>query len=330
VVSNAVRDQKDLAWLFPTFVICVGFEGFLSAKMYAQGVYRARGTFDHSNTLGMYLNMLLPIVFSALLNLKKKPTWLYLSIFGLGTATVILTLSRGSWVALFLSLAIVTPLSFALKFRPQKLVILGIMTALAIPPGVIAVQKMIKRVQEAPESSGEARVTFNAVARLMAKDRTFGVGINNYSYGSDDPYSAPFEGGLDKGGICHNLYYLHVGELGWGGLVVLLLLHLSIYFRLLSFLARHLSEDLRSVFAVGWLGGMLTVSFQSTLEWAMVQTAMSFTFFALAGIASALPRIEAADEGPRKKSVRRPAVISRARSIPGAAPQKGAFACQTC
>jgi hypothetical protein len=291
IVTNSVWDEGDVAWLFPTLAACVGYESFVSLKMYLGGVYRARGTFDHSNTLGMYLNMLLPIVFSALLNLKTRFTWAYLAVFGVGTGVVVLTLSRGSWVALGLALAIVTPVSFLLRARPKKFALIGLMALMAIPPGAIAVQKMIQRIREAPESSGEARVTFNMVARQMARDRTFGAGINNYSYGSDGPYSDPFEGGLDKGGLCHNLYYLTVGELGWAGLVALLLLHGSIYATLLAFLARHVSEDTRSIYALGWLGGMATVSLQSTLEWAMVQTSMSFTFLGLAGGAAALGRI---------------------------------------
>jgi len=295
VLSNAIWDEEDVAWLFPTFLACVGYEVFISMKMYLGGEYRARGTFDHSNTLGMYLNMLLPIVFSALLNLKTKLTWAYFAIFGAGTGIVVLTLSRGSWVALALSLAVVTPVSFFLRARPKKFFLIGLMILMAIPPSGILVQKMIKRIQEAPESSGEARVMFNMVARQMAHDRTFGAGINNYSYGTDGPYSDPFEGGLDKGGLCHNLYYLTVGELGWAGLLALLLLHGTIYATVLKFLISHPREDTRTIFALGWLGGMLTVSLQSTLEWAMVQTSMSFTFLALAGVSTALGRIRSTD-----------------------------------
>ncbi len=320
ILSNAIWDEEDVAWLFPTFLACVGYEAFISLKMYVGGVYRARGTFDHSNTLGMYLNMLLPIVFSALLNLKTRWSALYLSIFGIGAGVVVLTLSRGSWVALGLALAIVTPISFLIRARAKKFMLIGIMVMVAIPPGVVAVQKMIKRIQEAPESSGEARVTFNMVARQMARDRTFGAGINNYSYGSDGPYSDPFEGGLDKGGLCHNLYYLTVGELGWAGLVALLLLHGTIYATLLSFLIRHPGEDARAIFALGWLGGMATVSLQSTLEWAMVQTAMSFTFFGLAGVASALVKIRSADTAKSWRVwIRQVPVPSAPRMVPAGA-----------
>jgi hypothetical protein len=315
VVANSVWDEEDLAWLFPTFLACVGYEAFISLKMYVGGVYRARGTFDHSNTLGMYLNMLLPIVFSVLLNLKTQWTAAYLGLFGVGAGVVVLTLSRGSWVALGLSLAIVTPVSFLIRARPKKFMLIGVMVLLAIPPGGVAVQKMIKRIKEAPESSGEARVTFNMVARQMARDRTFGAGINNYSYGSDGPYSDPFEGGLDKGGLCHNLYYLTVGELGWAGLAALLLLHGTIYGTLLSFLIKNHGEDVRTIFALGWLGGMATVSLQSTLEWAMVQTAMSFTFLGLAGVAASLGRIR-----PEKGATR---WTVRIRNVPvSAAPQE--------
>ena len=295
IITNAVWDEEDIRWLFPTFMACVGYEAFVSVKMYFGGEYRARGTFDHSNTLGMYLNMLLPILFSALLNLKTRWSWVYMGLFGIGSGVVILTLSRGSWVALGLSLMIVTPISFILRVRAKKFMLIGVMTLMAIPPGGIAVQKMIKRIQEAPESSGEARTTFNIVARQIAADRVFGAGINNYSYGTDEPYSAVFEGGLDKGGLCHNLYYLTVGELGWGGLVALLALHGTIYATLIGFLVRHRDEGVRTIFALGLLGGMATVSLQSTLEWAMVQTAMSFTFLGLAGVASALGRIRPAD-----------------------------------
>lgn len=134
VVANAVWDEKDLAWLMWTLVGCVAVLALISAKDYLGGVYRARAVFDHSNTLGMYLNMLLPIVFALLLNLRTRFGWLILGVFGVGVGTVILTLSRGAWVSMGLALAVVLPVSFALRFRPRKLILIVIMGLLALLP----------------------------------------------------------------------------------------------------------------------------------------------------------------------------------------------------
>lgn len=321
-VANAVRDETDLRWLLWTFVACAGLQSFDAVQDYLKGVYRVRGSFDHSNTLGMYLNMFLPIVFSALMNLRTRWRGLLLAVFGLGAGTVVLTLSRGSWVALGLALAVVLPLSFVLRLRPEKLALVAFMVTIAIPPGAVAVQKMIRRIQEAPASSGEARVEFNRVARQMASDRAFGIGINNYSYGTDGPYSEPFGDGLDRGGLCHNLYFLTTGELGWGGLAALLSVFAAAFAHGARFLWRQLDEDLRSIVMLGWVGSLVTVAFQSTLEWAPVQTGLGMTFFGLLAVGSATARLPAGASVARWtiswRAVPPPAGLT-ARPVPGGA-----------
>jgi drug/metabolite transporter superfamily protein YnfA len=129
VLANAIWDESDLKWIGAAIVSAVALEGLVTALDYVGGVYRARGTFDHANTLGMYLNMSLPIIFAYVLNVRDRLRVPLILIFGIGAGTVVLTLSRGAWVSLFLALAIVTPLSFVLRLHTQKLVILGVMAA---------------------------------------------------------------------------------------------------------------------------------------------------------------------------------------------------------
>ena len=297
VISNAVWDEVDLKWIGLTITAAVAIQGVETMMDYVSGVYRARGTFDHPNTLGMYVNMYLPIIFAYLLNVRNRMRIPLAVVFGLGAGAVVLTLSRGSWVTMFIGLAIVTPLSFVLRVHPQKLIILALMALLAIPPGIVAVQKMVRRMEEAPVESGEARHKFNDTARKMASDRFLGVGINNYSYGTEATiYSEPHEGGPDEGGLCHNLYYLILGETGWIGLGTFVLTLATAYMGIGRFIFFHRSEDLRSVWMVGWLGGLTTVVVQSSLEWALLQTTLSFSFFGLLGVAAAIPKMAS---GPR-------------------------------
>lgn len=292
VITNAVRDETDLRWVVWALVAAAALQASDAIRDYLKGVYRVRAVFDHPNTLAMYLNMLLPLLLSLLLNLRSRWQWVYLGVFGIGAGAVVLTLSRGAWISLGLATLVVLPVSFALRFRPGKLGIVGLMVLLAIPPGILAVQKMVRRIREAPESSGEARVMFNRVARQMARDHTFGVGINNYSYGTDEPYSEPFAGGLDQGGLCHNLYFITLGETGWAGVLALGGILVAAYTHVVRFLLRSLHEDLRSVFQLGWLGGLITVTFQSTLEWAMLQTSLAMTFYGLLAVSSAVLRMK--------------------------------------
>lgn len=304
VVANAVRDEEDLRWVLWTLVAAVGWQGLVVVRDYLGGLYRARGSFDHSNTLGMYLNLLLPILFAHLLNQRHRLRWLVGAAFGLGAGAVVLTLSRGSWVSLALALAVVTPLSFALGTRPHKLVVLAVLAAVSLAPGVVAVEKMVRRVREAPASSAEARHVFNHSARAMAGDRLLGVGINNYSYGTDATvYAEPYSGGLDQGGLCHNLYYLLLGETGWPGLLAFLASLAAALRVAVVHLVRHLRDDLRSVWMVGFVGSFATVALQSWLEWALLQTVLSFTFFGLVGVAVAIPRL-AAETRPTRWRVR--------------------------
>jgi O-antigen ligase len=315
IVANAIRDEDDLKWLIWTGVVVITFESLISVKDYFGGVYRARGTFSHSNTLGMYLNMWLPIIFSYLLNVKDRFQALFLGVFGMGCGVVVLTLSRGSWVTMFMAVAMVVPLSLFVALKPRKFALLGLMAILAMPPGVIAVQKMITRIREAPEASGEARHTFNDTAADMARDLPLGVGINNYSYGTDaSPYSEEYQGGLDQGGLCHNVYYLTLGEMGWVGLISFLFVLASMYTILARFFITSFRDDLRTVWAIGWLAGLSTVVLQSWLEWALRQTVLSFTFYGLAAVMVGVARMKT---GPK---VTRWSIRTR---MVTAAPQRG-------
>ncbi len=294
VVANAVRDEEDLRWLVWTSVAVVGIEAVHVAYDYLGGTYRARADFSHANTLGMFLNIHLPIVLSYLLNVPSRFGWLLVGVVGAGAASVVLTLSRGSWVAMFVAVAIVVPASLWLRARQRKLLLLALMAVLAVPPGTVAVEKMVRRIREAPAASGEARHSFNASAREMAADRFLGVGLNNYSYATDQTtYAEPYLGGLDQGGLCHNLYFLTLGETGWPGLAALLGVVAAAYWTTGRFLLTRAAEDLRTVWMIGWLGGLTTVLLQSWLEWAVRQTALSFTFHGMLGVMAAvvcLPR----------------------------------------
>ncbi|MBF0408486.1 MAG: O-antigen ligase family protein [Candidatus Riflebacteria bacterium] len=302
---NYFRTEENIDGLFYGMVsasLIVTYFAFI--QKYLFGIYRVPGSFDHSNTIPPFLNMMLPIIIIWSLTDESFPFWKrvlgVVSILG-SIFSVASTFSRAG---LALSLACVgASLLYVLIKKPSfRVYVFSGFLAVAVIAGMIkAADSFLERIRTAPKSSEEARDEFNEAANKMAKDYFFGVGLNNYSVVLTrvEKYRENVEvmAGEEEAGVCHHIYWLTAAEMGFPGLIIFIIMIGR--FCWLFLYSSVCSKELPWLLTAGILIGQSSLHLSGFLEWAFRQTPVLNLFFILSGAAIGIidrPQIEEDDE----------------------------------
>jgi O-Antigen ligase len=200
-------------------------------QKYLLGIYRVNGPFDHSNTIPLYANMLLPVLLIWGLCDRELPLWKSgLSIaLSLGLLfAVICTFSRAG-IAFAAGCFLCAVVWANVRSSTPRVRVTTLLLGLLMAGALIRVAgPILIRIQTAPKASEMARDEFNYAAQLMLRDHPFGVGLNNFSYvlTNQTQYRQHFEAmkNEEQAGVCHHIYWLTVAETGYIGLILYLLL----------------------------------------------------------------------------------------------------------
>jgi len=227
-VYNIIRKPEDLKFIIYPFTLSVLFESLLGVIQFripsftigvidaahSFQVWRAHGTLFHPNAFGMYLMLVLPVIFQFLLLAyragKKKRLYLYSTTFILGFGGLFASQSRGAWAGFGLGMIIV----FLLNFSGNKGKMRNTIRKSIIPLALIAVlfslkygSTFVNRIDSNEFNKDyEGRVYLENQAKELIKEYpVFGVGWGNYLEYIDVEF-------------VHNLYLLILAELGYTGL----------------------------------------------------------------------------------------------------------------
>jgi hypothetical protein len=266
------------------------YETYICLKQkYMMGMYRVYGTFDHSNSIPIYMIMMLPLVLAWILHgrhLNKLKT--IISLVGLAgmCVCILATQSRAGLILMGGALAGVMFRMVPFRMSIRKVGLATCFTILASAGLAKALPTIIKRFNEAPESSEQAREEFNMAAELMAHDFFFGVGYNMFSHVMTEyeryKQFSEVMGNEEHAGVCHHIYFLTAAEMGFIGLGSFLLLMGSIHLRLgLRYWGRTTFE--RAV-VVGIFTGLSVVHVIGLLEWCFRLTPQTNMFSMVAAI----------------------------------------------
>lgn len=211
IVTSVVAIQQFLTGAGPT-----SFE--------VGGAVRVFGTFGHPNTLAVYLVLALPLMIAtAVLWPSPSPSlaiWIVRAGSVAGTATLILTQSRGGWLALAGAVAVLVLLAPRTVQRATVIVVAvvilaGVASGLATEiPGVArfssVVHAQFNRVQVTTETWGqlERQAHWGAAASMMKENPLFGVGAGEYN-ASYREYTPEWRYRVGRG-QAHN-GFLHMG-----------------------------------------------------------------------------------------------------------------------
>lgn len=250
---------------------------------------QAMGTFPHQNSMGMAVNLILPIVLAIVLAGQGRIlAWLTVV---LGSICVVLSLSRGAIAMLGVALALTYVLSSVRRFSLKKnaIALAGLLVVLVV--GAVSLPSIIRRFETAPEASAAGRELYEREASLMLEEHPFGIGLNQWSHvSSTQGYGRRV--GLeqqDVGGLAHHIYWLTLAELGYLGFVAFVLLTLAPFRWGLPFVVRQ-KNDIRGDVIGGALVGLAVTAMHGTLEWAWRQTQLGYVFWSVMALVWALSR----------------------------------------
>ena len=303
-----------LAWAFedprrpPAWLkgVCLGLAlQFVQAfqQRFVEGLDQAVGTFPHQNSMGMAIDLIVPIVLAiALAGQGGLAAWTTLA---LGAACVVLALSRGALVMMGIAVIAVYVMSSTRRFTLKKnLIALGGLLAAGILLAV-SFESIVHRFETAPVESEVGRELYVEEARIILADHPFGVGINQWSYVSSRQRYGERAGlePQDRGGLAHNIYWLTLAELGYHGFVAFILLIAAPFRWALPSVWRH-RADIRGDVLLGAIVALAVTHAHGTLEWAWRQTQVGYVYFSVTALVWALARQLSGPRRPARASSR--------------------------
>jgi len=314
-----LREKREWTLLLIALGCAVGCEGLWAVKQYfITGLDRVSGTLDHANSLSMYFCLTVPVLVAAAFSgWSRALRWFCAVCAGLGAVGLLPTFSRAG-IPVFLAVVMGTILACSSwRLSPSRIVVRGLLVVFAAAWVAASWSRMEQRYASATleeeyfDPTIDGRGIYLRLAKMIATEHFFGVGLNNWSYrvsrtygprlgfrfvdydyltavyGTDDPelfansyLAAP----------AHNLAALTLGELGAPGLVLFAALWLRWFTLGAAFLWRPRAEPMR-VIGVGVFFGVCGIFGQSLTEWVYRQTPILFTFSILLGALASLTAI---------------------------------------
>ncbi|MDF1818781.1 MAG: O-antigen ligase family protein [Immundisolibacteraceae bacterium] len=197
-------------------------------------VYRPSGLTVHPNMLASLMVFITPVIASYLLMYRNRwRGWLWRLVFLLylaGMTALGITLSRGGWLSVAISMLFVLIVFVQAGMLPKRVLVnLGIGAMLAVTIAIVVYPALLLRVTQPDHRSGESRLLLIEQALMIIKsDPVLGIGAGNYSSGAQTATPASFAALPDeyvtrlKEGVVHNKYLLVLSELGVVGLLLFL------------------------------------------------------------------------------------------------------------
>jgi putative inorganic carbon (HCO3(-)) transporter len=243
-VANEVRTQQDVVFIVVGLLAGFLLESTIMIAISALGLsfqwiglssntrelvgasasdVRAGGTIGGANGAGAYLAMLLPISIVVLwMDLAVWIKRLSLVATGFGVVALVLTYSRGGWLAAVVAALFVTCIAIHRGDVPGgRVAAAGAVVLLLLVPFHGRIEARIAGQTQGSAYSQNARLPLIDVAWKIIQDRPIlGVGANNFAP-AVSRYAGPEFTGVWLRTV-HSLYFLAWAEAGFGALLALL------------------------------------------------------------------------------------------------------------
>ena len=188
-------------------------------------LFRVRGTLNTDTSLAHWLELLVPLGLSLWLAARTRTRRVLLGACVLaGTATQVVTFTRGGWFGLAASVLVVLWLQFRGRLVARRQLTTALLAALLLLALLLPFGGLIRaRLFESDENTLTVRENLNRTAlSVMADYPLTGIGLDNFvrvapEYGIG--WSWKMEGEMHK---VHNMYLALASEAGTLGLVLLL------------------------------------------------------------------------------------------------------------
>ncbi len=233
-IIGTVKSRDDIKFILGMLLVGVILEGtivillrnightikFAGLKARVDNGLRIGGTIGGPNTAGAYFSLLLvPALSMMIANAGKIYKWLGILAFSLGTVAIILTFSRGGWIAFFISGVVFIFFSWSRGWLSYKIPVVIIVVSILL--ALFLYEPLIGRIFGDDRGAALSRIPLMKLAfRIIEAKPILGVGVNNFAVIMEDYISR------DLMGIwlytVHNKYLLVWAETGVGGLLAFL------------------------------------------------------------------------------------------------------------
>ena len=266
------------------------YEGAVAAwQHFGLGIRPATGSFTHQNTLGMLTNLVVMVPIARIL---AGPTSLVTKLAPVAAVLgSLFTVSRGTLLFLGVGSALVFVGSLLKQVTPRKawIGLFGLVVAVAIVP--VALTTVESRTAQERGESMEMRELLESAASMMLHEHPLGVGPNHYSvelllggYGE-----RAHVGWRMRTAIVHSVYWLTAAELGYAGIVALLVLFAT-PLRMAFSCGLRRRQGRRGDVLLGLGVGLTTLYGQSFFEWVWRLTEVSYVYFMTVAMIPVLAR----------------------------------------
>lgn len=281
---NFIRTEDDLRFALISLGMVMLWQmvAVLNQK-YVLGMYQVWGTFEHQNSLSMF-TILIGMVFLSVAMGPKRPSSLFFCLAFIACAVIVQsTLSRAGLAIFAAGTVIVVVMSLLDKATRRRLAILTGMTCIGILGLALTLDTIIQRFSDyGNEESKRTREHLNIASHKMLKDYPLGIGWNNFAetinppwwYGDHiDEYHRSVGNTVDKHykkGIVESLWWLHLAETGYQGLITYLVVIFVFLFWNVQNIIYYRRRYLGAV-SIGLLVGCVMNYSQSFLERVLTQ-----------------------------------------------------------
>lgn len=234
-VANRVSARSDAVFVVAMLLVALAMQGAIMVGIYAAGQsislgpitgmitedYRVGGTIGSPVVGASYLALLLALTV-AVLATDLAPHYKFLAVVSLllGSASLMLTLTRGAWLAAAVSVTLLVAL-----VMQRRLITAWVPAACAVAVvlvGLLFHQNIVDRLLGDDEGSAQSRIPLIHVAWHMIEDYPLtGVGTNNAAAVGSQYIASP-EFRSEWFYTIHNKYFLEWVELGTFGLLAFL------------------------------------------------------------------------------------------------------------
>jgi hypothetical protein len=294
---NFLRNEKDLHFFLQVMCVVMFWEMAVVLKMkYLDGMYQVRGTFEHQNSLSMYVTMI-GLVFLAV-SLGPRHPWSNLYFIGYVACAVIqqATLSRAGLVIYAAGTLAVSLLGLIERVTRRRLLVLATLGCVGVIGLTMTLDTILLRFRDpGTQSSAKTRELLNIASRQMLADYSLGIGWNNFGRAINKPF--PYGKVIDQWeraggarvdedapkGIAESLYWLLLAETGFQGLLGFILFVFIFLWKNVRAIVVFRCTFLGSI-SLGILLGFTCNYLQSFLERVLTQPRNAMLWMMLLGI----------------------------------------------
>ena len=318
---NFLASEKNFRVFLLAMSVALGIQLLAVLRQrYLLGIYQVTGTFEHQNSLSMFVSMMGMVLLAVTLGPKTRDSNMYLAAYLACAFIQQSTFSRAGMVVFAASSLGVALLSIVDKFTKRRIALLGLLGAVGLAGLMMSLDTIRARFHDyGNEASGMTRELLNQASRNMVADYPLGIGWNNFALAINRPFPYghiidewELEGGVTidphhQKGVVESLYYLLLAETGWLGLIVFLVwMGLFLYWNIRGGLAYR--YDFLGTLSLGIAFGCGANYIHSTLERVLIQPRNMMLWLLLLAITARIEMWRREDARLRREQERSPDV----------------------